>query len=343
MRLLIGADIVPTKTNKHVFESGQMEKVVDAPLRRLLAEADYRIFNLECPLTDVESPIEKCGPNLIASTASVIGLQKLGVDFFTLANNHIMDQGEQGLFSTVKILQNVGIDYSGVGRNLLEASKGKIIKLGDKRIGIYCCAEHEFSIAGKDKAGANPFDFYDSLDHIAALKEACDYVVCLYHGGKEHYRYPSPDLQKRCRKIVEKGADMVVCQHSHCIGCKEDYRDGTIIYGQGNFLFDHQDNEFWRTSLLISIDLSNEKRVISYVPLQKNKNGVKLAEGTDANQILGDFHKRSQEIMSERKIETEYEKFACSMIAYYMTTNSKVCDSFLFRTINKISGNRLRT
>ena len=42
------------------------------------------------------------------------------------------------------------------------------------------------------------------------LKKQCDYVIVLYHGGKEHYRYPSPYLQKVCRKIVDKGADIVV-------------------------------------------------------------------------------------------------------------------------------------
>lgn len=63
---------------------------------------------------------------------------------------------------------------------------------------------------------------------------------------------------KKCRKIVEKGADLVVCQHSHCIGCMEEYDKGTIIYGQGNFLFDDSESIFWRTSLLLKIDLKIE-------------------------------------------------------------------------------------
>lgn len=59
----------------------------------------------------------------------------------------------------------------------------------------------------------------------------------LYHGGKEYYRYSSPNLQKTCRKMTEKGADLVLCQHSHCIGSYEEYNDSTILYGQGNFIF----------------------------------------------------------------------------------------------------------
>ena len=68
----------------------------------------------------------------------------------------------------------------------------------------------------------------------------CNSII---NGGKEHYRYPSPDLQKICRKFIDKGADLVVCQHSHCIGCEEKYNHGTIVYGQWNFLFDRSNIE----------------------------------------------------------------------------------------------------
>lgn len=76
------------------------------------------------------------------------------------------------------------------------------------------------------------------------MSNACDYTIVLYHGGKEHYRFPSPNLQKYCRKFIEKGANIVICQHSHCIGCEENYKNGKIIYGQGNFLFDDSDDEY---------------------------------------------------------------------------------------------------
>ena len=67
MKILIGADIVPTLSNQKYFEEEQMEKIVDSRLVELLKKADYRVFNLEVPLTDQSMPIEKAGPNLIAS------------------------------------------------------------------------------------------------------------------------------------------------------------------------------------------------------------------------------------------------------------------------------------
>ncbi len=244
MRILIGADLVPTQSNTDLFATGDAQALVGDELYQLLCNADYRIFNLEVPLTDREKPIPKCGPNLIAPTKCVAGYKAMQVDLLTLANNHILDQDQQGLESTCAVLDAAGIAYTGVGQTLEEAAEPYIFECDGKRIGVYACAEHEFSIVTDSTPGANPIDLLESPDHVAALKAQCDFVIVLYHGGKEHYRYPSPMLQKVCRKLVEKGANLVICQHSHCIGCEEKYQGGTIVYGQGNFLFDHSESEF---------------------------------------------------------------------------------------------------
>ena len=339
MRILIGADIVPTLSNQQYFEEEQMEKIVDSRLFELLKKADYRVFNLEVPLTDKSMPIEKAGPNLIASVNSAVGLKQLGINFLTLANNHILDQGEQGLWSTMEQLDKNKISYAGVGRTHAEAAKSHIVEMEGKKIGIYCCAEHEFSIVSAKQAGANPFDPLESLDHIVALRAQCDYVICLYHGGKEHYRYPSPNLQKTCRKIVEKGADLVICQHTHCIGCEEKWQEGTIVYGQGNFLFDHSESEFWQTSVLVSVDTNTKK--IEYIPLRKNGKGVRLAVEDDATKILTEMMQRSEEIKKEDFIEKQYRAFALQIRELYLKTGDPIATSFAFRVVNKLLRHKL--
>ena len=339
MRILIGADIVPTLSNQQYFEEEQMEKIVDSRLFELLKKADYRVFNLEVPLTDKSMPIEKAGPNLIASVKSAVGLKQLGINFLTLANNHILDQGEQGLWSTMEQLDKNKISYAGVGHTYAEAAKSHIVEMEGKKIGFYCCAEHEFSIVSAKQAGANPFDPLESLDHIVALRAQCDYVICLYHGGKEHYRYPSPNLQKTCRKIVEKGADLVICQHTHCIGCEEKWQEGTIVYGQGNFLFDHSESEFWQTSVLVSVDTNTKK--IEYIPLRKNGKGVRLAVEDDATKILTEMMQRSEEIKKEDFIEKQYRAFALQIRELYLKTGDPIATSFAFRVVNKLLRHKL--
>lgn len=337
MNILIGADIVPTSSNIDLFASGDTYTLLGEELNNLLQNADYRIFNLEVPLTDREKPIPKCGPNLIAPTKCVEGYKSMHVDLLTLANNHILDQDQQGLESTCSVLDAAGIAYTGVGKTPEEAATPYIFECDGKRIGFYACAEHEFSIVTEHSAGANPIDLLETPDHVAALKEQCDYVIVLYHGGKEHYRYPSPNLQKVCRKLVEKGADLVVCQHSHCIGCEEKYQGGTIVYGQGNFLFDGSESEFWQTSLLVRIGDDFE---ISYIPLKKNGNLVRYADKAEAAIILKEFRQRSLEIHDAIILREKYSQFAETYQDTYQLALSGVGSKLLFRVINKLSSYR---
>ena len=94
--------------------------------------------------------------------------------------------------------------------------------------------EHEYSYALKDRMGTNPYSPFDTMRDIKKAKENADYVVVIYHGGKEISRYPSPRLLEHCREMVLSGASVVLTQHSHCIGCYEEYEGGHILYGQGN-------------------------------------------------------------------------------------------------------------
>ena len=339
MGILIGADLVPAATNICLFQEAKLKELFGKELQTVIAEADYRIFNLEVPLSDTVHPIKKHGPNLIASPDCAKGLMAMGVDLLTIANNHIMDHGIQGFESTTETLSKAGISYIGGGNNLEEARKPFFFTVGETRYGVYACAEYEFSIAEEDKPGANPFDPLESLDHIEQIRKQCDYIIVLYHGGKEYYRYPSPYLQRVCRKLVEKGANLVICQHSHCIGCMEEYLQSIIVYGQGNFLFDGADNEYWNSSLLIEVNLD---ATISFIPIKKQGCGVRLAVDSEADEILNGFKSRSEEIKKTGVVEAYYNEFAQESISNYIWYFSGKKSNYLFRILNRLSGYQLQ-
>lgn len=338
-KILIAADIVPTQSNYELFIKGEIAQLIGEDLTGLLQNADLIAMNLETPLCDELSPITKCGPCLHAPMNSIEGIRKINPFFFTLANNHIMDQGTKGLESTLSLLQKAGISYAGVGKNLNDAATPYITIVSDKKIGFYCCAEHEFSIATEEEPGANPYDPLYSFDHVKELKQQCDYVVVLYHGGKEHYRYPSPNLQRIFRKFSECGADLVIAQHTHCIGCMEEYKGSTLVYGQGNFLFDHSDSDYWKTSLVICIDVVGDSFKLSFIPVVKKTNGVRLATGEKREEILNSFRYRSEEIQQKGFVKERYKTFAREMEKEYLLRfYGKKSKSAIVRLFNKLSG-----
>lgn len=339
VKILIAADIVPVETNIDLFRQSDTLSLVGKELFNRLTTADFIVMNLEVPLVNEKSPIRKCGPNLIATTDTIKGLKAIDPYFFTLANNHILDQGAEGLRSTIRVLKENGIAFSGAGENLKEAVKPYTRNIGGYHVGFYCCAEHEFSIATETNPGANPYDPLTSFDAVFELKKRCDFVFVLYHGGKEHYRYPSPMLQKVFRKFADCGADFVIAQHTHCIGCMETYKESTLVYGQGNFLFDNSESDYWKTSLLIEFDLQTKR--INYIPLVKNKNTVREAMDECRKEILDGFLTRSKEITVEGFIQKKYAEFAQKMCTdYILRFSGSLKKNIIVRVLNKLTSYR---
>lgn len=336
LQFIIGGDLAPTQSNFAYFENADTDYLIGGELQSLFGGADYLFLNLEVPLTDHADPIEKCGPNLIAPCSAVEGLKAINPYCYGLANNHIMDQGPQGLFSTLSLLEAAGLSFVGAGNDLSAASKPLLFEKDGLKLGIYACAEHEFTIARKAYPGANPYDPLESFDHVAALSKHCDLTVVVYHGGKEYYRYPSPLLQKTCRKFIDKGADLVICQHSHCVGCEELYKDRRIVYGQGNFLFDLGDDEFWRSGIVTSVLFDEAGGLqIKHHPIVKTGNAVRLASGKDRKDILEGFESRSEQIKDPDFIEREYGEFSKQGLREY---HMRVLGfTFLSRLMNKLS------
>ena len=326
MKIIIGADLVPSESDVNLFIDGDSRALVGDELKEILDKADFRIFNLETALCDKPTPINKEGANIWAPTASIKGYNALSVDLLTIANNHVMDHGREGFVSTLNTLKNAGIDFVGGGFTEEDARKPYIFEKDGVKVGIYACCEHEFSwIEDYGSCGSNGFDPLNSLDHIAELKAQVDYCIVLYHGGKEEYRYPSPYLRKVCRRIVDKGADLVLCQHTHCVGAQEDYKGSKIVFGQGNFLF----NTYaliikeWRTSVLVSLDLTKDGVKIDYIPIETDGCGTRYSHNKE---ILDGFFERSEEIKKDGFIEENYKERAVKTAQYRIKQIFGECD-----------------
>lgn len=318
MRLLIGGDLVPTIENADLFCKSDIESIFGKDLKNYWLSADYRIFNMECPITNCKERLFKNGPSLVAEKNCLAGILALQPSIVMLSNNHIMDACETGLTDFMASLNDFGIPYIGAGENISATNHTYIFESESVRVGIYVCCDYEFSIALKNKAGAHPFSL-KSYEDVRRLKNETDYVIVIYHGGKEYYRYPSPELQSKCRAFVDAGAELVLCQHSHCIGSEEMYENGRILYGQGNFVFNKKSDDYWSTSLLVEVQVDSGFNV-RYLPIIQTKMGTSLASGAEKQKILDDLEKRSNRISESGAIEKEFSIYSDSLITSYLYT-----------------------
>ena len=305
MKILFGADLVPNKQfNEQYFINGDA-KAIFGDAVDVINSADRFVINLECALTNSENRIPKCGPNIKADPKCVNGLLALGVTDVMLANNHTFDFGIEGFVDTIKTLEEAGLPYAGVGENDTDSRKIYYIDLGDgKKLGIVNVTEHEYSYALPDRMGCNPYDPHLTMYDIREAKRNADYVVVIYHGGKEHCRYPSPRVRNMAHEMVYNGADVILLQHTHCIGCYEEFEGAHIVYGQGNLNFPYIiDYPMWKTGLLVEVDFKGDHPSIKFYPLYETETGADLAKGDEAEKIMGEFEARNLELQDGRWLD----------------------------------------
>ncbi len=342
LNVIIGADLVPTSTNLDVFIQGDAKKLVGEELLDIIKNANIKIYNLETPLISNKTPIKKIGPTLGASVESIKGIKKLSPTYLNLANNHIMDHGIQGLCTTKKILEENNIEYGGIKNNINDKGNNIWIhKVENYIIGIYACCEHEFSIAKENEQGVEPYHQFYSFD---AIKNSnVDFLIVLYHGGKEYYPYPSPELQERCRRFIECGADLVVCQHSHCIGSEEIYQGKYIIYGQGNFIFDRFKRKECDNGMLLSFNIIGNHKIdkMNYIITQRKGSKITKAENLITEEILKEYFERSERIDDKKFLKKKYDEFSEKNKYILLKKLDLLSDSLIFKVLNKITMNKL--
>jgi len=323
LNITICGDICPTEDILHHFNEATPESLLPG-IMPLLDSSDILVGNLEFSLSSEFTPAIKTGPILHAYPKCIKFFQKLNFNALSLANNHIKDCGSKSVLETIEICNNSNINTFGAGSNQDEAKEPYMFDKNGIKVCLISFAEHEFNAAYEDEPGAALFDPYFDLDRIQTLKENVDVLIVIYHGGIEHYKYPSPELQKKCRRMVDKGADFVVCQHSHIIGTEEQYNNGRILYGQGNSIYGHRHNDkAWNQGLIVNLQITKTKVdddidiKFEYTPIEADKGSLKLLDSDAATELLDNFYLDSSFIRNSDFIHSKWLDFCDSKKGLY--------------------------
>ena len=122
MKALILGDVCPTKESIPYFKDKNIPELF-GDSSAIFDGRDLITVNLECALTEHGGAINKFGPNLKAPKETAEVLASLGVNLCGLSNNHIFDYGIKGALDTLDALDEVGIAYTGFGKNYDDSRK----------------------------------------------------------------------------------------------------------------------------------------------------------------------------------------------------------------------------
>jgi poly-gamma-glutamate capsule biosynthesis protein CapA/YwtB (metallophosphatase superfamily) len=284
VRLLIGGDVDLGESYQDEYAregAGNVlvEKGYDygvANLRQLLQAVDYRILNLETPLTLHHDSRLKDKDYLHYSdpVKAPLVFACFGPVAYSLANNHTLDQGEVGLHDTIASLKTAGAHYFGAGKDLPDASNPFIQEflLGGRALTVAVFGGLEYS-----KRYEEQFEFYATSNRagvaridVPALEKAISdlrrqathlYVIYFMH-TLENYKWKSPEQAATAHALKDAGVDLVVGSGAHMMQEVEYDGDQWIFYGVGNFLFNaggrYAGNHAPPYSLPLVVDFSME-------------------------------------------------------------------------------------
>ena len=325
MKLLLVGDIAPRHESIPVFAAGDTQTLFGGVLP-LFREHDFSFANLECAITESDTAIRKIGPPLKAHPHTAAILKEVGVTCCGVSNNHSFDYGIRGMRDTFAALDAAGIHHTGFGENAEDARQDYHFRKGGESVALIAVCEHEYSYALEDRAGTRAFDPYDTMADIRRAKAENTRVIVLYHGGKEFCKYPSPRVRKLCRAMIDNGADVVLCQHSHCIATYEAYNGGHILHGQGNFHFAKLGmDESWYSSLSVSYD--TESGEITFLPVALDGVSLHVAEGEEADTIMNAFYARNEELADGRWRERWHAFCESNRTAYQQAVKDAYTDA----------------
>lgn len=231
-----------------VLFAGTVETVLkqqgyDYPYRELkeeLQKPDITVANLETPVT-TRGDEQKKEYTYRSRPEALKPFKEAGFDVVTLANNHVMDYGVDGLLDTLKHLDQEGILRTGAGKDVKEAYRPVIMERNGIKIaflGFSHKVPHESWKAGNGKPGTTQlYDTRPALEAITQAEKEADLVVVMPHWGEERQDKPLAVHQAMAKKFIDAGADLVVGSHPHVLQGFEQYKGKWIAYSLGNFLF----------------------------------------------------------------------------------------------------------
>ncbi|MHC1729919.1 MAG: CapA family protein [Syntrophobacteraceae bacterium] len=322
VRVLIGGDICPV----HRIEAAlcKADLSIIEPLAALFEIQDVVVGNLECVLTSRGRPIAKTGPHLKASPHCAKGLKAAGFDVLTLANNHIMDMGAEGLHDTLSACKAYGLETVGAGFSWADITQPLLIERHGTRIAIINLAENEFSTASPHNGtGCCPMDLVHNIRQIRKARSHVEFVVAVVHGGSELYPLPSPHFAERCRFLVEMGADAVICHHTHVLSGMEYHLGKPIIYGTGNLLFDNPSQaEGWYIGMMVELTFCRNSptsvRLFPYEQCRKNP-GLRTLSQVETAGVRDTMTRLSQSISHAHLLEAAWESFCRERESHYVS------------------------
>ncbi len=205
----------------------------------------------------------------------VAALNEYYFNYFSVANNHISDQGQKGVDETYKNLSALGFLFSGQGDGRISSINATSTVAGGRRIALL-----SFSTVYRTLPEST------LLSMITKAKEDNDFVVVNIHWGVEYEHQAYSKQRSLASKMAAAGADLIIGHHPHVVQGAELIGNTPVFYSLGNFIFDQSDSDDTQEELAVSADITMNSLKIKLLPLKSEKIKLRLMDDNEKADFL---------------------------------------------------------
>jgi poly-gamma-glutamate synthesis protein (capsule biosynthesis protein) len=292
--IIFTGDVMLSPYVQKNYDKGGIDSVVEPALKEKLVNADILEINEEFPFGTKGTPESDKQYTFRVDPKYVPVFTDMGVDVVGLANNHILDYGQDCMQQTLAELAAVSIPETGVAENLDSAKQPVVIEKNGKKY-AFIAASRVLPKGSWDLRNRNwtVFGAYDTtavIDAIQSAKSQYDYVFVMIHWGTEKTTTLTNYQQKMGHSFIDAGADAVIGSHPHVLQGIEYYNGKPIFYSLGNFIFNQTINETAALSLTVSPDGTT---TYSLIPAKAVNGTTQLESVTEAAKTIEGMRKIS--------------------------------------------------
>ncbi len=272
---------------------------------------DFIFANLETPITERGVPVHPKPYIFRIKNDTATCLKDLKLDAVSIANNHLMDYGPEGMKDTLFFLKNMNIQYAGGGLTLDAARRPARLNHGGTTIIILAYNERPpaaFS-ASIDSPGIAPLDLSLIKEDIETHRRGDTIIIVSLHWGIEHTISPQPYQITLAHSIIDCGADAIIGHHPHWPQGIELYHGKPIVYSLGNFINGYT-NKIEHDNIAVVLYYSgNDLEYIKVLPVAGRNRQIRfqpyLLNRIEAATVLALLQKLSYELNTEISIDND--------------------------------------
>ena len=313
--LIHGAVYMDAKTGVDTYDFSKMIELV----KPMIQNYDLKYYNQETIIGGKNLKVSHY-PRFNSPDEIGDNMVDLGFNMISLANNHTLDKGEEGILYSNNYWKGKNVITAGTYSSQEERDNVKIYEKNGIKYAFlaYTTTTNGLSVPSGKEYLVNVYSQDQAKKDIDSIKNKVDVIIVSMHWGEEYVFDPTNSQKEIALYLSKLGVNLIIGSHPHVIQPVGYVNDTLVIYSLGNFLSGQRSMGIDKTiGLMIGMDIVVKNNKVTFENINKSllytysttyDTNYKVYPFKDLdNSILNDYESLEKEYMNIVDKEVIYD------------------------------------